>query len=75
MANKRLGTTAAELRLPVKKVKGEKKPRWQAKIGGRKGKPELVVESPEVVVDTTPDQDEPTLPPEPTETSVLATIP
>ena len=31
MANKRLGTAATELKLPTKKVKGEKKPKWQAK--------------------------------------------
>jgi hypothetical protein len=31
MANKKLGTVASELRLPTKKAKGEKKPKWQAK--------------------------------------------
>lgn len=40
MANKKLGTTASELRLPTKKSKGDKKPKWQAKIGKGKAKAE-----------------------------------
>ncbi len=72
MANKRLGTAATELKLPTKKVKGEKKPKWQAKTGNKKGKDVEVVETPEVVVET-PVQEEPTLPPEPIETPVVAT--
>ncbi len=47
MAYKRLGTPATELKLPTKKVKGEKKPKWQAKIRGKKGKAERVVETSE----------------------------
>ena len=48
MANKKLGTAAAELKLPTKKDKTSKKPKWQAKIGGKEGaeKPEPVVETP-----------------------------
>lgn len=38
MANKKLGTAAFELRLPTKKDKAAKKPKWQAKTGGRKAK-------------------------------------
>ncbi len=74
MANKRLGTAATELKLPTKKVKGEKKPKWQAKTGNKKGKNVEVVEATEVVVES-PIQDEPTLPPELTETPVVATTP
>ena len=48
MANKRLGTAAAELKLPTKKDKSVKKPKWQAKIGGKKGKTEPVVETQEI---------------------------
>ena len=44
MANKKLGTAASELRLPNKKVKGEKKPKWQAKTGGKKAKEVEVAE-------------------------------
>lgn len=61
------------MKLPTKKVKGEKQPKWQAIVGGKKGKPEPVVETPEVV--ETPVQEEPTLPPEPTETPVVAKTP
>jgi len=74
MANKRLGTAATELKLPTKKVKGEKKPKWQAKTGNKKAKDVEVVETPEVVaVSKVPD--EPTLPPEPTDTPDVATTP
>ena len=45
MANKRLGTAAAELKLPTKKDKTSKKPKWQAKIGGKKGKELMVAAS------------------------------
>jgi hypothetical protein len=74
MANKKLKVGGSEnLKLPVKKDKTAPKPKWQAKIGGKKGK-EPVVETPEVTVEA-PVQDEPTLPPEPTETPVVATTP
>jgi hypothetical protein len=84
MANKKLRVGGGEnLKLPVKKDKsaGNAKPKWQAKIGVKKGKGqgsevvEPVVETPEVVVEATPAQDEPTLPPEPTDTPVVATTP
>jgi len=52
MANKKLGTTATELRLPTKKVKGEKKPKWQAKTGGKKAKEVEVAELVEATVET-----------------------
>ncbi len=74
MANKRLGTAAAELKLPTKKLKGEKKPKWQAKTGNKKAKDVGVVETPDVVVEATV-QEEPTLPPESTETPGVATTP
>jgi hypothetical protein len=65
MANKKLlGTATSELRLPTKKVKGEKKPKWQAKTGDKKAKEPLV---------ETPAQEEPTLAPEAIELAVLAT--
>jgi hypothetical protein len=39
MANKKLlGTATSDLKLPTKKAKGEKKPKWQAKTGKRKPK-------------------------------------
>jgi hypothetical protein len=39
MANKKLlGTAVSELKLPAKKTKGDKKPKWQAKTGGKKAK-------------------------------------
>lgn len=72
MANKRLGTAATELKLPTKKVKGEKKPKWQVKTG-KKAKGCESVETPEVTVET-PVQEELSLPPEPAETPVVATI-
>ena len=44
MANKKLGTAASELKLPTKKAKGDKKPKWQAKTGkGRAKADEAVV--------------------------------
>src|SRR5450432_1211270 len=52
MANKKLGTTASELRLPAKRVKGEKKPKWQAKTGGKKAKEVNVAEPVEATVET-----------------------
>ena len=52
MANKKLGTTASELRLPTKKAKGEKKPKWQAKTGGKKAKEVEVAEPVEAAVET-----------------------
>jgi len=52
MANKKLGTVARELSLPAKKVKGEKKPKWQAKTGGNKAKEVEVAEPVEAGVDT-----------------------
>src|SRR5260221_9034357 len=51
MANKKLGTTASELRLPAKKAKGEKKPKWQAKTGGKKSKEVEVAEPVETTVE------------------------
>ena len=39
MANKKLlGNAASDLRLPTKITKGEKKPKRQAKTGGKKAK-------------------------------------
>ncbi|MBL8823609.1 MAG: winged helix-turn-helix domain-containing protein [Planctomycetia bacterium] len=67
MANKKLKVGAAELKLPEKKVKGEKKPKWQAKTGGSKNK-KTIAETPEIVVET-----EPTLQPEPTDAATVAT--
>ncbi len=52
MANKKLGTVASELRLPAKKAKGEKKPKWQAKTGGKKAKEVEVAEPAEGIVET-----------------------
>lgn len=52
MANKKLGTAASELRLPAKKTKGEKKPKWQAKTGGKKAKAAEVAETVEAAVET-----------------------
>ncbi len=53
MANKKLGTTASELRLPTKKAKGDKKPKWQAKMGGKMVKEVEVAEPVEATVETT----------------------
>lgn len=64
MANKKLKVGAGELKLPAKKSKEDKKPKWQAKSGGKKAK--------DPVVETLP-QEEPTLAPEPTELAVVAT--
>lgn len=80
MANKRLGTAATELKLPTKKVKGEKNPKWQAKMGCVKGKrADEVVETLEVVeipVDQQSPADQPTNPPpEPTDAASVATTP
>ena len=53
MANKKLlGTATSDLRLPAKKAKGEKKPKWQAKTGGKKAKEVEVAEPVEAVVET-----------------------
>jgi HB1, ASXL, restriction endonuclease HTH domain len=53
MANKKLlGNGTSELRLPAKKGKGEKKPKWQAKTGGKKSKEVEVAEPVEAVVET-----------------------
>ena len=53
MANKKLlGNATSELRLPAKKTKGEKKPKWQAKTGGKKAKEVEVAEPVETVVET-----------------------
>jgi HB1, ASXL, restriction endonuclease HTH domain len=65
MANKKLGTVANELRLPAKKAKGEKKPKWQAKTGGKKAKVVEVAEPVGAAVetpaaDTEPPQETPT---------------
>ena len=50
MANKKLKVGGSEnLKLPAKKDKSAAKPKWQAKIGGWKGKPEPLVETPEVL--------------------------
>jgi hypothetical protein len=76
MANKKLRVGGGEnLKLPVKKDKTATKPKhkWQAKIGGKKGKGQGS-ETPEVVLEA-PVPDSPTLPPEPTETPVVATTP
>lgn len=65
MANKKLKVGATnEVKLPTKKDKSEKKPKWQAKIGGKKAK----------MVETSV-QEEPTLAPEPTEVPGVATSP
>jgi hypothetical protein len=82
MANKKLKVGGSEnLKLPEKKDKTAKKPKWQAKIGGRKGgeKVEPVVETPvtevpQVVVPGVV-ADEPTVPAVPTETPEVATTP
>jgi hypothetical protein len=52
MANKKLGTTASELKLPAKKTKGEKKPKWQAKTSGKKAKAVEVAEPVEAAIET-----------------------
>ncbi|MFO0815343.1 MAG: hypothetical protein U0796_19180 [Gemmatales bacterium] len=72
MANKTLGTAAAELKLPVNKDKNAKKPKWQAKIGGKKGKPEPVAEAPEAVKPGVV-ADEPSVAKEPTEAQSVST--
>lgn len=68
MANKRLKVGgASDLRLPTKKVKGEKKLKWQAKMCGKKKGKEPVFEKPELTV-----QEEQSLPLEPTDTPDVA---
>ncbi|MBL8823017.1 MAG: winged helix-turn-helix domain-containing protein [Planctomycetia bacterium] len=67
--NKKLKVGAAELKLPEKKVKGDKKPSWKVKTGSTNGK-KSQVETPESVGKT-----EPTSPPEPTDAATLATSP
>ena len=52
MANKKLGTAASELRMPAKKAKVEKKPKWQAKTGGKKPKEIEVAEPVEAAIET-----------------------
>ena len=53
MANKKLlGNATSELSLPGKKAKGEKKPKWQAKTGGKKAKEVAVAEPVETAVET-----------------------
>jgi hypothetical protein len=66
MANKKLKVGAGELKLSAKKSKEDKKPKWQAKTGGKRAK-ELVPEEPA--------QEEPTVKSEPTELPVVATTP
>jgi hypothetical protein len=75
MANKKLKVGAtSEVILPTKKDKYEKKPEWQAKIGGKKGKPEPLVETPEVVEPAVV-ADEPLVSTEATVTPDVATTP
>ena len=53
MANKKLlGNAASALKLPTKKVKNDKKPKWQAKTGGKNAKEVEVAEPVEVGVET-----------------------
>ena len=60
MANKKLRVGgASDLKLPAKKSKDDKKPKWQAKTGGKKGKAEPVVELPSVVDEQAPVVDQP----------------
>ena len=61
MANKKLlGAATSELKLPTKKAKGEKKPKWQAKTGkGKaKSKEDVVAESVEMAVEMPTTADE-----------------
>ena len=52
MANKKLKVGgASDLKLPTKKSKDDKKPKWQWKKGEKKAKADEVVETPEVVAD------------------------
>jgi hypothetical protein len=83
MANKKLKVGGGEnLKLPVKKDKTATKPKWQARIGGKKAKGQggemgepVLVETPAVVAYATPVPDSPTIPLEPTETPVVSTTP
>ena len=72
MANKKLKVGGGEnLKLPVKKDKtAPKKPKWQAKIGGRnaKGQGSEMGETPQAV-ESGVVADQPTVPTEPTETA------
>jgi len=70
MANKKLGTAASELRLPAKKAKGEKKPKWQAKTGVKKAKAVEVAGPVEAAVETPAPETE-----QPQETPSLADTP
>jgi len=70
MANKKLKVGGCELKLPTKKAKGEKKPKWRAKTGK---KAEPVVEAPEVSVETTEQVEQPVDVPA-TETQPLESI-
>ena len=70
----KLGTTN-EVKLPAKTDKSEKNPKWLTKIGGKRGKAAEVVMASELMVDETPVHDSPTLSPEPTEVSDVATTP
>ena len=67
MANKKLlGTATSELRLPAKKVKGDKKPKWQAKTGNGKPRGVDATEPMETVAETPAtelDQPQEALPP------------
>ncbi len=55
MANKKLlGSATSELRLPTKTIKGEKKPKWQAKTGGKAKAKEVEGAEPVVAVTETP---------------------
>lgn len=74
MANKKLGTAASELRLPTKKDKSAKKPKWQAKIG-KKVKVEPMAEMAEVVEPVVPVDEAPVIPTEFTVTPDVATTP
>ncbi|MFT3882432.1 MAG: hypothetical protein QM703_22620 [Gemmatales bacterium] len=73
MANKRLKVGGGELKLPAKKGKGDKEPKWRAKTGN-KVHADPVAEVPEVVEAPLVDE-APTLPPETTETPDVATTP
>jgi hypothetical protein len=71
MANKKLlGNATSELRLPGKKVKGDKKPKWQAKTGKAKAKEVEVAEPAEIEVETPAPEVE-----QPQETPSLADMP
>ncbi len=71
MANKKLKVGGGELKLPAKKSKDEKKPKWQAKTG-KKAKVEPVVEVP-TSVETGMVDEIPALPTEPAVVPGVAT--